>query len=60
MRYDVHQTDAERHGIGTVTEMAADRYYVAWSMPGSTSMARWEHETAIRPATPEDIERARS
>jgi hypothetical protein len=55
----VHLADAEGHGIGTVTEVEGQRFYVAWSMPGSMSAARWEDETGIRLATDEDIAAAR-
>ncbi len=55
----VHLAETELHGIGTVTEVDGQRYYVAWSMPGSMSAARWEDEAAIRLATDEDIAAAR-
>jgi hypothetical protein len=54
-----HVADPEAHGIGTVTEVDGQRCYVAWSMPGSTSVARWEDAEAIRLARPEEIEAAR-
>ena len=51
----VHANWPDEHGVGTITDTREERpgqreYYVAWPMPGSNSVARWEPRDALQPA----------